>query len=107
MLKSEIPSKLDTVAVGEVQIDLKGGNFNGQEIQFMDVSAKFVLVSSADGTRIGPGTNHQWSATTRQKVQELVAAMEADICVAVFGQAPTSSGGAVVDTPNSDGVPAL
>ena len=104
MLKSEVPSQIDAVDIGEVAI-----NFLQQSVQGfpgMIMSAKYALVISGTGTRLGAGNRTVWSDATHMKLRELIASMESDICIDVFGVAPTGSGGSD-DDPHSDGVPEL
>jgi hypothetical protein len=107
MTKSEATCQVDAVDVGEVRLRFMTANMGGQAFAAMEASADYALVVSETGTRVGRGTCSSWSEATQQKVRELLAAMEADICVAVFGKAPQAVDGAVQDTPHSDGVPGL
>lgn len=107
MLKADAASKIDAVDVGEVRIDLTHGNMHGQTFNMMTMSAKFALVVSETGVRVGAGTCSSWSEETQKRVRDLIASMENDICRSVIGQAPSSGSGAVVDDPHSDGVPQL
>lgn len=108
MMKSAAPSKIDAVDIGEMKIDFTSGQtLHGQMFPAMAVSAKYALVVSDGPVRVGAGTCTSWSEATYTKVRELIASMEADICTSVFGEAPTSDGGALANDPNPDGVPGL
>lgn len=107
MLKAEAASKIDAVDVGEVKIDLTHGNLNGQTFNMLTMSAKYALVVSETGVRVGAGNCASWSEATQQRVRDLIASMENDICRSVIGAPPSTGSGAVVDDPNSDGVPQL
>jgi len=103
MTKLEPISKIDAVDIGEVTINLAmQGNFT-----MMIATAHYALVVTETGVRVGKGTVSSWSPATQQKVKDLLAAMEGDICVEVFGKGPQPVEGAVQDTPNSDGIPGL
>lgn len=107
MTKSDAPSQIDAVDVGEVKIDLTSGNINGQPFKAMVVTVKYALVVTKTGERVGAGTSASWSPETQEKVRELLVAMESDISTSVFGAAPTSSSGGQSIDPNPDGVPGL
>src|SRR5687767_1056194 len=107
MTKAGATSKIDAVDVGEARLRFLTANMGGQTLSAMEVAADYALIVTETGERVGRGTCSSWSEKTQEKVRELIASMEADICVAVFGIAPQAIDGAIQDTPNSDGVPGL
>lgn len=107
MTKAEATSLIDAVDVGEVNINLTGGNLNGQQFNMMIATVKYALITSTNGVRVGSGTCASWSERTQEKVRELLASMEADICLSVFGKDPQQVDGAPSIDPHSDGVPQL
>ncbi len=102
MTKSETPSLIDAIEIGEIKIGTLGGQFRA-----LSMEAKYALIISKTGTRLGAGSRLDWSPDTQQKLISLLEAMEQDICEDVFGPAPSIGSGRQEDHPNEDGVPEL
>jgi hypothetical protein len=93
--------KIDGVAVGDVTIDMFAP-------QGPSLAARFAYVSASSGERMGSSNRNQgWGPETMDKLQELIACMERDICGDVFFEGTTMGGvSPAVETP-TDGVPSL
>ncbi len=102
MTKSEIPSLIDSVEIGEMKVALVSSEFRA-----LTMEAKYALVISKSGVRLGAGTRQEWSDETKKRLRELLDSMELDICEDVFGQSPTTGSGGATDDPHGDGVPGL
>lgn len=103
MTKSEVPSLIDAVEIGNVGIEIAFG----AALRHMNVTAKYALVVTKTGARVGAGTRTAWGDETIKRLRELIESMELDISEEVFGVAPSSNGGGAVDDHNGDGVPEL
>ena len=101
MTKSDGQCLIDSVAAGEVTINLLGP----QPV----MAVKYALMNSESSDRFGSGTsNTGWSAETQKHLEELVASLERDLCKAVFVQAgEAQQAEEVLDTSGVDGIPAL
>lgn len=105
MRKSAGSSRIDAVEIGKIDID-----FFSKKIEGMDgavMSAKYALIVTEDGSRIGAGNRNIWSEGTLSKLKDLVVSMENDICADVFGEAPTTDGAVAPVENTSDGVQGL
>lgn len=76
------PIKVNGVQIGEFQADLLG--------PFPVLTAKVALVDVDNSQRFGASHHNAWSAATVQKLLELVASMETDVCDQLFGGARTA-----------------
>lgn len=105
MRKSLGSSRIDSVDIGKIDIDLFTKKVEGMDGAVM--SAKYALIISEDGSRVGAGNRNIWSEATLSKLRDLIVSMENDICIDVFGGSPTTDGAVapVEDTP--DGVDGL
>lgn len=108
MLKTTEKCLIDAIDIGEVKIDLISNELrNGLKFPGITVTARYALVISKTGTRLGAGTRVTWNEQTQEKIRELLAAMEQDIGSDVFGQPPTTDGSEVASEHPSDDVPQL
>ena len=98
MTKSQARCRIDAVGVGELQVNLLTPH--------PVLEAKYALMNSETAQRMGAGNRNVWSEETMSKLFELIAQMEKDICMDVFGEATTDSVVAF-DDHFSDGVPGL
>ncbi len=101
MIKSDKPCLIDSVEIGEVNVYFIGPKES--VIPGATLHAKYALTISGSGTRLGAGTRNFWSDETNTKLRELIASMEKDICVDVFGGTPEES---TID-PSIDEIPGL
>lgn len=106
MMTSKSPSKIDSVEIGEVSINFFTSHETGSPSQGV-MSAKYALVVSSEGIRMGSGNRNIWSEATLEKLHALVKAMESDICLDVFGEGHTASSGVIETEGTADGVPGL
>ena len=99
MVKSGSTCKIDGVMVGEVELNLLGHT--------AVMNAKYALVNSNTGDRMGLGHRNVWSEATVLKVKEMIESMEKDICKDIFTGGATI--GSVVEPidDTTDGVPGL
>ncbi len=95
MTKSEIPCLIDAVELGEIHVNLVRNGMTA-----IVAEAKYALTVTSTETRVGAGNRNYWSDETQQKLRELIASMEADICIDVFGKAPTTDSSGATDSPN-------
>lgn len=107
MVKSEKPSLIDSVELGEATVNFIDYHNEGKGPRAVTLNAKYALVISASGQRLGAGTRFSWSEEVQEKLRVLLEAMERDICTDVFGEAPTTAGARTENDHHSDGVPGL
>lgn len=97
--KSTGASRIDSVAVGDVAIDMFAGP---------TVNVRFAYVDSKTGGRMGSNSrNTGWSPKTLEALMIFVASAEKDICADVFEEGATTVGGEVLTDAATDGVPSL
>jgi len=100
-MKSSSVCRIDSVEVVELVLatrtKLPGGT----------LEAKFVLMNAESGERFGSGTFATWSEATTLKFNELMVAMETDICSVVFTNSPTTDSGQIDPSQLEDEVPGL
>lgn len=96
MTKSDGKCRVDSVVAGEISINMLGA--------YPTVLVKYALSNAQSGERFGAGLRPAgWSEETMEKLRELVASLERDVCTVVFDGHPSSS---VVEDPlgTTDGV---
>jgi hypothetical protein len=100
MTKSEGKCRIDGVLAGELEINA----LNNVAL----ISVKYALISTESGERYGQGhINQKWSPKTMEKLKDLLASIEEDICQVVFGEGPTTASVDPGEAPTSDGVSSL
>jgi hypothetical protein len=98
--KGEGDCRITGVEVGEIHIDF----FTPQPT----VSAKYAHVNVDSGQRLGSSYSNTWSLAVMQKLEELRALMEQEVCNNLFAGGSTSGGGPTPPTlPDADEIPAL
>jgi len=100
-MKAEGACRIDTVRVVELTMVTRSQLPGGA------IEAKFVLMNDESGERFGSGTFSTWSDATTAKFNELLAAMETDICSVVFTNSPTTNSGQSDPPQLEDEVPGL
>lgn len=99
MTKAEGQCRINGVTIGELSADLLSASER--------VTAQYAYVNTDTGERFGRGHRNVWSQETMDKFHELVAHMEKDICLDLFGQGTTITGVNPPQASTSDGVPEL
>ena len=101
MTKSDGKCRIDSVAVGEIGLNLLGPT--------PMVSSKYALMEATSGERFGAGNrNANWSDETMKLVELLVASVEKDIASDLFESGEvTAQPAETYDTSAGDSVPGL
>ena len=93
--------KMDSIYVGEVQLDLHA-------VPDIHMLVRFGYAESKTGRRFGSSTKlGGWSPATLQALSAFIDALEEDIANDCFDGASTSPGGEGTSSSTSDGVPGL
>lgn len=96
--------RLIGIDIGEIAVDFFGPNVIPGEGR---LAAKFAFISE-DSSRMGSGNrNSNWSPETLEKLRELVAHMESDICSDLADAGASTDSGGSTDLYHPDGVPGL
>ena len=99
MTKIEGPCLIDSIMIGEAQIEYFGAP---------KLSAKYALSNAESGYRFGQGNCNLWSPRTMERLASLIESMELDLTASITVMGKESS----VQTPQSnvvedDKVPSL
>lgn len=100
MTKSDVPSKINAVEVGELSYIQIGS-------PTPVLSVEYAFANAETGDRFGRGSrNRSWSQKTLDALHSLLECVEQDLVADVFGETTT---GSVVPSPRgtSGGVPSL
>lgn len=99
--KSTGRCKIDSIAVGDVVIDMFAQTGPG-------ISAKFAYVDGQGGVRMGSGNrNSGWSPETFVRLLALVESLERDVLNDVFEEGAALSSDSAILADATDGVPSL
>lgn len=100
MTKSDGKSRIDGVLAGEIEVNVLG--------HVPLLSVKYALVATESNERFGQGNiNQKWSPKTMEKLRDLLASIEEDICQVVFGAGPTTASVEPGVESTSDGISSL
>lgn len=100
MTKADGVCNIDSVAAGEVYINLLG--------PVPMLSARYALTSSETSERFGSGNRNQnWSQETMNLLSKFIASLEKDVCDAVFEPQEASQPVETFDNSVVDRVPGL
>jgi hypothetical protein len=92
--------RINGVSAGEISINLL--------TPAPSLHITYALADTKNVTFFGSGKrNVGWSEETMKKLADFVASAEADICADLFEGGATTGGGAVQESPTTDGVPSL
>jgi hypothetical protein len=107
MTKFEGQCFIDSIELVELIIDPVGSS---PKLLAKKVVAKYALANKETGVLFGSGTFFEWSDTVKEKINELMKLMEADIGVRIFKTIEKETPSSSVeydDHPLEDDVPGL